>query len=299
MNEATGLKLLFIINPGSGNNHTDWHSEIRNYFKSTHHTIELFDLPEPCSTEKIKQKIEEYKPQRVIAVGGDGTVKLAAQCLMQTNIPLGILPAGSANGMAKELEIPGNAEDALEIVVNGTVKKIHLLKINDELCIHLSDIGFNAFVVKKFEASHKRGMLGYIQASWKVLWDKPFMQLEIQTDKAVIKREAAMIVLANATKYGSSALINPKGKLNDDLFEVIVVKKVSFKEIFKMMITHMPYDPAKTEVLQTGSLHIHAKKKVHFQVDGEYLGKINDIKADIITDAVNMIIPNKQINSII
>ncbi len=38
-------------------------------------------------------------------------------------------------------------------MVNGTAKKIHLIKINDELCIHLSDIGFNAFVVKKFEAN--------------------------------------------------------------------------------------------------------------------------------------------------
>jgi diacylglycerol kinase (ATP) len=298
MNDTPSLKLLFIINRGSGNNHTDWHSIIHNYFRSGSHIIELFELPQPCSPEKIKQKIQEYKPQRVIAVGGDGTVKLAAQCLMQTNIPLAILPAGSANGMAKELEIPEHAEQALDIAVNGIIKKIHLLKINDEICIHLSDVGFNAFVVKKFEASHKRGMLGYIKASWKVLWNKPVMQLEIQTDKAVIKREAAMIVLANATKYGSGAVINPRGKLNDDLFEVIVVKKVSFKEIFKMMITHMPFDPAKTEVFQTGSLHIHARKKIHFQVDGEYLGKINDVNAGIITDAVNMIIPHKQINSI-
>jgi diacylglycerol kinase (ATP) len=299
MNETPGLKLLFIINSSSGNNETDWQAAIHNYFKSTNHTIELFDLPDTCSIEKIKQKIEEYKPSRIIAVGGDGTVKLAAQCVMQTNIPLGILPAGSANGLAKELEIPRRAEEAIDIAVNGIIKKIHLIKINDEVCIHLSDIGFNAFVVKKFEATHKRGMPGYIKASWKVLWKKPLMQLEIQTDKAVIKREAAMIVLANAAKYGSGALINPKGKLNDDLFEVIVVKKVSFREIFKMMFTHMPYDPAKTEVLQTGSLHIHAKRKVHFQVDGEYLGKINDINASIITDAINMIIPNKEISSII
>ncbi|HRH49827.1 MAG TPA: diacylglycerol kinase family protein [Panacibacter sp.] len=299
MTETPALKLLFIINPGSGNNSTDWHTTIQNYFTSTPHTIELFYLSELCSIEKIKHKIVEYKPQRLIAVGGDGTVKLAAQCLMQTNIPLAILPAGSANGMAKELEIPGDAGQALDIVVNGLVKKIHLLKVNNEVCIHLSDIGFNAFVVKKSEANHKRGMWGYIKASWKVLWNKPLMQLEIQTDKAVLKRDAAMVVLANATKYGSGALINPNGKLNDGLFEVIIVKKVSFKEIFKMLITHMPYDPAKTEVLQTASLHIHAKKKVHFQVDGEYLGKINDITADIVTDAVSIIIPRRHINSFI
>ena len=45
--------------------------------------------------------------------------------------------------------------------------------------------------------------------------------------------------------------------------------------VFKMMFTHSPYDPAKTELLQTRSLKIQSKHKVHFQVDGEYLGKVN------------------------
>jgi diacylglycerol kinase (ATP) len=293
MNETPALKLLFIINRSSGNNEKDWYEIIQNYFKSLHHTIELFALPDPCTPDKIRQKIEEYKPGRVVAVGGDGTVKLVAQCVQQTNISLGILPAGSANGMAKELEIPNNAEKALDIVINGGTRKIHLVKINDQLCIHLSDIGFNAFVVKKFETGASRGMWGYVKALWKVLWNKPMMLAEIHTDKTVIKRNAAMIVVANATKYGTGALINPHGKLDDDVFEVIVVKKISLKEIFKMMISHTPYDPEKTELFQTSSLHIQSQKKAHFQVDGEYLGKVNKINATIIPSALEVIIPGK------
>jgi len=293
MNEATGLKLLFIINPGSGNNHTDWHSEIRNYFKSTHHTIELFDLPEPCSTEKIKQKIEEYKPQRVIAVGGDGTVKLAAQCLMQTNIPLGILPAGSANGMAKELEIPGNAEDALEIVVNGTVKKIHLLKINDQLCIHLSDIGYNADLVRRFEHQSGRGNWGYLRAAAKALLRHPVMEVTMTVGNEKVELQAAMIVLANGTMYGSGALINPVGNLDDALFEVIVIKKISAMEIFKMLFTHAEYNPEKTVLYQTNHLYIRSKRPVHFQVDGEYLGKIKSVEASLLPAALQVIVPKE------
>lgn len=293
MNNRPGLKLLFIINPVSGNNEKDWHEVIQNYFKPLNHTIELFDLPDSSSAEKIKQKIEVFKPERVVAVGGDGTVKLVAQCLQHTNIPLGIVPAGSANGMAKELEIPENANKALEIVITGTTKKIHLIKINDQLCIHLSDIGFNAFVVKKFETGESRGMWGYAKASWKVLWTKPMMYVEINTSKTVVKRSAAMIVVANATKYGTGALINPHGKLDDEVFEVIVVKKISVQEIFKMMVSHTPYNPEKTEIFQTSSLHIRSLKSAHFQVDGEYLGKVQEIKATIIPCALQVIIPDK------
>ncbi len=294
MEETQNLKLLFIINPGSGKNGKDWHTIIKAYFKPLPHTIELFDLPEPCVPKKVKEKIDGYKPQRVVAVGGDGTIKLVATCVQQTNIPLCILPAGSANGMAKELAIPEDAEKALDIAVNGIAKKISLIKINDELCIHLSDIGFNAFIVKEFEKSDTRGMGGYLKASWKVLWNNPVMEVAIQTDKEVVTRNAAMIVIANATKYGTGALINPDGRLDDKVFEVIVIKKISVGEIFKMMVSHKPYDPKKTEIFQTGSLHIRSHRKAHFQVDGEYLGKVNNVQAAIVADALEVMVPAEE-----
>ncbi len=293
MNDITALKLLFIINPRSGKNKTDWEAVIQEYFKPLHHAIELFKIPDPCIPEEIKQKITEYKPDRVVAVGGDGTVKLAAQCLIKTNIPLGIVPGGSANGLAKELDIPEDAGKAMGIVINGRVKKIHLIKINEGLCIHLSDIGFNAYVVKKFEQEKKRGMWSYVKASWKVLWNAPEMNVEIQIDKTTEIRRAAMIVIANATRYGSGAVINPNGKLDDDVFEVVIIKKISITEIFKMMVTHQPYNPAKTEVLQTAALQIKSRGKVYFQADGEYFGKVNDIKARIITNALEMMVPGE------
>ena len=122
-NENNSLKLLFLINPKSGNNTTDWHQQIQNYFNASAYKVQLFELPNPCEPNKIKEAIEAYQPHRVIAVGGDGTVKLAAQCLLHTNIPLGILPAGSANGMAKELNIPVNIMRALDVAVSGENKK--------------------------------------------------------------------------------------------------------------------------------------------------------------------------------
>lgn len=292
MNESSSIKILFIINSKSGNKDTNWQQQIQDYFKSSTYNIKIFELPDNCEQKDIQQQINEFQPQRVIAVGGDGTVKLVGQCLLHTPVALGILPAGSANGMAKELNIPVNITKALDVAVSGGTKKIHVVKINDELCIHLSDIGFNAFIIKKFEDETGRGMWGYIKAAFKVWWNRRRMHVKIQTDKKWAWRNAAMVVIANATKYGTGALINPRGKLDDEVFEVIVVKKLSVKEIFKMMVTHSSYDKSKTEVLQTSSLHIQSRKRVHFQVDGEYLGKVNNIKATILAHALEMIVPD-------
>jgi diacylglycerol kinase (ATP) len=291
MNEGQKTSLLFVINPGSGSNSTDWHEEIKGFFTTRDVPVKLLDLDESCSPDPVKKAIDAFRPDRVIAVGGDGTVKLVAECLMGTAIPLGILPGGSANGMAKELGIPTTTKEALELTAKGVARHIHLVKINGEHCIHLADLGFNAFVIKKFETDAGRGMWGYVKAAWKVLWEHPKMAVEIKVEGKSVKRMAAMVVIANATKYGGGALINPEGKLDDDVFEVIIVKKISLAELYKMMVTHVAFDPAKTEVYQTRSLQVRSRVKAHFQVDGEYLGKVNDVQAEIIPSALSVIVP--------
>lgn len=289
--ETVPLKILFIINPGSGNGTIDWKNEINDYFKGSPHQTEQFELPRPCNKQEIVDKIIATNPDRVVAAGGDGTVKLVAECLPDPGILLGILPAGSANGLAKELGIPASPKDALDIITGSYHQNIHLVKVNDEICIHLSDIGFNAYVVKKFDQLNHRGMWGYVKAAWKVLWQHDKMELSLTADNKEIRREAAMVVIANATRYGSGALINPAGRLDDDLFEVVLVKKISLTEIFKMMVTHQPYNKEKTELFQTRELTIRSKKKVHFQVDGEYLGKVKTVKAMLLPQAINILLP--------
>ena len=291
MTQQKSLEFLFIINPGSGNSAIDWGLEIKNYFADSIHSIEFFHLTKDCSVETIKEQIKLFSPNKVVAVGGDGTVKLVAECILNTKMQLGILPAGSANGLAKELGISNVPAEAMKALLSRKSQTIHTLQVNGQLCIHLSDVGLNAYVVKEFENQPVRGMWGYLMASIKVLWQNPWMQITMKIAQQNIKVKAKMIVIANATKYGSGAIINPIGKLDDDLFEVIVIKKISFGEMFKMVVSHKPYDSEKTEIFQTDELLIKSSRKVHFQIDGEYLGKVKEVKAVIVPDCLEVIVP--------
>lgn len=284
------MKILFIINPGSGSHNTNLKKEIANYFNDKESEVELFELPSDCSLDKIKNKIETSAADRVVAVGGDGTLKLVAECLLHTNIPIGIIPAGSANGMAKELGIPTEIEAALELIETGKLQKIHVIEINGEICIHLSDLGFNAYLVKKFDTLSERGMWGYAKATWHALWNHKRMDVELNIKGKTITSKAAMVALANATMYGSGLKINPDGKLDDELFEIILVKDYSYLEILKIWITRLPFNPKKIEVFQTSEVKIESKHKAHFQVDGEYIGKINSLSAKILPAAITVIV---------
>lgn len=285
-------KLLFIVNPGSGNQQINYSEAITLHFKGKPQEIQIFELPKNCSQEKIKQAIEESKADRVIAVGGDGTLKLVAECLQGSKTPIGIIPAGSANGMAKELGIPLELDAALQVAANGQPKKIHAIKVNGELCIHLADIGFNAYIIKRFDSLPSRGMLGYAKAAWQALWSHHKMEVEVEIKGKQINTQAAMVVIANATSYGTGVKINPEGDLSDDLFEVILVKKYTVLEILKVRFTELPFNPEKIELFHTKDLCIKTKHKVHFQVDGEYMGKVNLVEATILPAAITIISPS-------
>ena len=285
-----GLKFLFIVNPGSGNGEIDYKAEIQHYFSELPHDYEIYELPKDCSSEQIKKRIDEAGPDRVMAVGGDGTLKLVAQCLLNSEMPIGIIPAGSANGMAKELGISVEVKEALDTAVNGTPKRIHAVMVNNELCIHLSDIGFNAYIIKKFDDLPQRGMKGYARAAWHALWNHHKMEVTLKIDGEEIRSEASMVVIANATMYGTGVKINPEGSLEDDVFEVILVKDYNVLEILKIRFTNLPFNPNSIETFKTDKLVIKSRHRAHFQVDGEYQGKVNTISAHIITDAIRVIV---------
>jgi diacylglycerol kinase (ATP) len=288
--EEKGMKLLFIVNPGSGSDDTDFKTMITDFFSKGAHKAEIYELQKDCNLDQIKVAIARSEADRVIAVGGDGTLKLVAECLQGTKTPIGIIPAGSANGMAKELGIPVDVIEALELTVSGEPKEIHAVSVNGELCIHLSDIGFNAYIVKKFDDLAERGMIGYAKATWKALWSHHKMDVEISMEEETIRSEAAMVVIANATMYGTGVKINPEGKLDDNVFEVILVKKYSFSEILKVRFTNLPFNPEKIELFHTKKLSIKTHHKAHFQVDGEYMGKVNQIDAEILPAAISVIV---------
>lgn len=283
-------KILFAVNNGSGNSSTDFPTLIETFFEDKE---DINFIIVKLSPEKIKETLREnirtFKPQIVVAVGGDGTIKLVAETVMGSSINIGIIPAGSANGMAKELGIPLDTTAALNLILSGEAHTIHLTQINNQLCIHLSDIGFNAFLVKKFQRLDHRGMWGYLRAAWSVFWRHSKMEAKFDINNQIVKRKAVMIVVANATSYGTGITINPLGRLDDKLFEVVIIRKISIPEIIKMRLSRGTFHPQKTEVFQANNITIQSRKKVHFQIDGEYYGKVNQLIAKIVPDAVKII----------
>ncbi len=296
MTSNPNAKILFVINPISGSkSKLAWEPAIRKHFAGVKETFDFFLLDGKDDASSLKYWIEKLQPAKVVAVGGDGTVSLVAEQLLNKDISMGILPAGSANGMARELNIPKTIDAALDIVLNGEVKKCDAIRINEkEICLHLSDLGANARLVKYFEQGGLRGKLGYALKIFKVLWRKRLMHVTIKTDMEEITRDAFMVVIANASKYGTGALINPEGDLSDGLFEIVLIRHIAFFSVLKMFLHYKRYNSKNVEIFQACRADIQTKAVAHFQVDGEYLGKVNHITASVLKGQIQIILPRKQ-----
>jgi diacylglycerol kinase family enzyme len=149
----------------------------------------------------------------------------------------------------------------------------------------------NALLVKYFESSKKRGLWGYGQSLFKMLWNKRKMRVSIKTDREDVKRKAYMIVLANAEKYGTGAVINPHGDVSDGEFEVVVVRKLHILEIVKAVTARKGFHPERIEVFRTKNVTLRFQQKFPFQVDGEYMGRIASLQARIVPGIVNVMLP--------
>lgn len=284
---------MFAVNPISGGTEKgDWEGIIRDYFKDSGAHIDICTQTGEGDRQALQLRVTEFSPDTVVAVGGDGTVKLVADVVKESEIRLGIIPAGSANGLAKELGISADITAALQIVADGEETGMDAIKINEEeLCFHLSDIGLNALLVKYFDQSKVRGMWGYGRSLAKMLWNKRKMRVTLEMDGETVKRKAYMVALANAEKYGTGAVINPGGSVHDGRFEVVVVRKINLIEIFKSVTAHRSFNSEKVEVFRTKNLKLTLQQKAPFQVDGEYMGKTASLQARVLPSVVKVLLP--------
>lgn len=284
--------ILFVINPISGGKvKVEWENLVRDFFKNRETPIEFYILTGENDTDSLNHWIERLNPATVVAVGGDGTVSLVAKAVLGKDIGLGILPAGSANGMARELGIAEDIATALEIVVKNNTKQADVIDVNGHICLHLSDIGLNARLIKHFEEGKLRGKLGYATKVIKTLWTNSPMTVTVHVHGKEVVMKALMVALANARMYGTGAVINPEGDLYDGEFEVVIMKRLAISELFKMWLKPQPFNPDKIKIYPATSVSIQTTRKVHFQVDGEYLGKVHTVEAKVVAGQLKLVIP--------
>ncbi|MCJ7756826.1 MAG: YegS/Rv2252/BmrU family lipid kinase [Gillisia sp.] len=287
-------QILLVVNPISGGiDKSKLIEAVKAEINTRNYSLKIYKTSGDNDQDSIEKIIFEFQPERILVAGGDGTIQMVAEVLKNHDIPIGILPAGSSNGLALNLYLPVNFNEQLKVALGDSFFKIDMLQINGRTCLHIADLGINAELIRNFQNSNIRGKFGYILHSIPTLikCEYPF-EFEIEANGKQIVQKGVLLAIANANKFGTGANINPSGKLNDGLFELIIFKNLNFVEIFKTLNDQIFFDPEFAEIISTSSARINCKTPVSFQIDGEYIGEISKVVAAIGPKKLEIAVPS-------
>jgi diacylglycerol kinase family enzyme len=285
--------VLLVVNPVSGAVDKSEFIDASTLFAVKENlNLILYKTTGVDDISKIRHLYERHNPERIIIAGGDGTIKIVAEATEDKDVILGILPGGSANGLAVDLDLMRTLEENLDIAFHNHYIKLDSIVINGQRCFHLSDLGLNAELVKNYEKSNIRGKWGYFLQAINTLMDfgDPFMA-SVTANNQTIECEARMIVIANSKKYGTGIVINPDGIMNDGKFELVILKNLDLIIFGEIILGNMPLNHEDIEIISTDKATIKTNFPVCFQIDGEYCGYESELNINISPNKIKVAIP--------
>ncbi|WP_019037989.1 diacylglycerol/lipid kinase family protein [Psychroflexus tropicus] len=289
------MSILLVINPVSGSkNKSDFIVFAKESMSKAGVEYRVFKTSGTNDCSQLQELISEFSPDKVVIVGGDGTLNMFLKPLMDNKVNVGFIPMGSANGMAEELDLQDNPRVLFQKFLESTSQKtLDVISINNSyLCLHLADIGANANLVANYEKDGGRGMFTYAKHFWTEFRNLQPFEFEIKTEQMEYERKGVMLAICNGRKYGTGIPLNTIGKMDDGFFEFVVVKAMDFTDLIKAALSKFDENQQNQnlETIQAKSATVKLKSPRLLQIDGEVIEKFEELQIEIIPKALKFMI---------
>lgn len=197
-------------------------------FESQGRQFEIEYTKAPGDAEKLSHEAAARGIPLVVVVGGDGTVRDAANALWGSDTVLGIIPLGSGNGLARSLGIPQDPIKAIEVATSGHATAIDRGKANGNPFYSAFGVGFDAEVSYKFSLDSRRGRTMYIKHALKEVLKYEPKHFKINFGENEVETDAMLIAVCNCRQYGNNAYIAPMADPTDGNLDVTVLHSGNF-----------------------------------------------------------------------
>ena len=287
----------FIINPKAGNATNFLNINFLNeHFETNAYTVIIKHSNYKKHAIKLTQDSIKEKADIIVACGGDGTINEVASCLINTNVILGILPTGSGNGLASNLNIPKKVEEAIILLKKQNVKAIDVGKLNDKVFFSNTGIGFDAQVIKHYEASSNRKLTSYIKACFKSLMSsEKTPNVTISVNNELLNINPFLVFTSNSNEMGYNISLTPQASLQDGFLDVLIASKMNFLKtlLFGVLLLFKKQQilsNVKTYKIKEMTISMQQERFFESQIDGDfYEVNSNTIHITILENALLVI----------
>jgi YegS/Rv2252/BmrU family lipid kinase len=297
------LKTYVVHNPVSGQVEADVvREQIIRVMEENQIPYEIYETTGKDKLYDVVKAAIDKGFQQFVAVGGDGTISGVASGLVNTGIPLVILPSGTVNALARELQIPIGIQDGADWwVSNRQIRKIDVMQIGNRYFLLNVSVGVSASIMKDAdrEEINKLGVFAFIRQALKRKSDLPAYRFQVSIDGAITYMRATELFIANSgTLLGLKALqLDPKADLDTGRLSVCYARMRTLFDYVRigLKLIAAPSDENKdlncTDAFK--EVRIHANQPVPVQGDGEQVGT-TPVTITLVPRALQIVVPGGQ-----
>jgi diacylglycerol kinase (ATP) len=250
--------------------------------------------------EHLYEVIKRYQHEidLVIVGGGDGTLNAAVDALVETQLPLGILPLGTANDLARTLGIPNSLSDACKIIANREVRRIDLGWVNGKHFFNVASCGLSVKITQRLTKKAKRrwGILAYLITALQVIWESRPFSAEIRMNDKSILVKTVQIAVGNGRYYGGGMAVVPDATIDDQRLDLYSLEIERWWQIIPLLPAirqgrhiHSP----SVRALAGQEIEVYTRKPRPINTDGE-ITTYTPAHFRVIPNALAVLVPSNQ-----
>jgi len=292
------VKVRVLYNPWSGSQLKSRGDldELRSVFLGYGLQVEMIRLTEKYQCTVMARQAVEEGYDMVVVVGGDGTVNEAVCGLVNSDVRLGIIPAGSGNGISRTLGIPLNTYEACRVIAEGDNRRIDVGLLNGHHFLGVAGVGYDALVGHLFEQrwGKQRGLGSYFLSALAGYFQYRPYPIQLRTGQESRSIAPLLVTIANTTQFGGGAIIAPHAVPDDGLFDVCIIHHLSLLQalyywprLFSGRIDTVP----QWEMLRADTLELLSEKPVPVHVDGDFLELSAHVRISLVPGGLSVRVP--------
>jgi YegS/Rv2252/BmrU family lipid kinase len=259
---------------------------------------DVFVTKQAGDARRLAQEAVKSGVDLVGVHGGDGTVMEVASGLIGSDLPLAIIPGGTANVIAAELSIPRDISAATALAVNqpASVRQVDMGQVNDHYFVLRASAGFEADMVEgaQRELKDRYGVLAYAISAFQALDDLRIARYQLVLDGETVETEGLTCIVANSGAMGTNPPFNLAAniRVDDGLLDVLVVRKADLPSLISLAaaVVGGGENQDVMQHWQAREVTVQSDPPLNIQVDGEMLGQ-TPVTARVLPAAVNVIVP--------
>lgn len=260
-----------------------------------HTEVEVVFSEKPGHATQLAAVFARQQVDLCLALGGDGTMNEVATGLVHTSCPLGIIPLGSGNGLARHIGLSLDPLVALDQNLMGINLNMDAIQANGKYAFLNVGFGLEAQVAHSFANSKSRGFTQYVRSAVSEFLNWKGVKAEIVSDTFSFKGTLFNVNFANGSQYGNSAIIAPQASVADGNLDASIILPIPFwySLILSFRLFQGQLKPsAFYKPWKCTRATIMFEKLTHFQIDGEPMPQVEQIELKILPGALKIRVPN-------